>query len=89
MAVDPLRVVPHHVEAPLAPLAEVVLARPGAHQVLDIPAWLAIDVATDVNDVRVRMQRVMRGSEEAVPGMSDTGMRSIQYPHGKDIATLA
>ena len=85
----PLGNVVDHVEAPLAPLAQVVLARPRAYQVLDLPTWLAIDVATDVNDVRVRMQRVMRWSDEAVPGMSDTGMRSIQYPHGKDIATLA
>jgi len=79
MAMDPLRVVLHHVEAPLAPLAQVVLARPRAQQVLDIPAWLAIDIGTDVSDVRVRMQRVMRGREPAVPGMSD----------GKDIATRA
>ena len=79
MAMDPLGGVVDHVEAPLAPLAEVVLARPRAHQVLDIPCWLAIDIGTDVNDVRVRMQRVMRGREPAVPGMSD----------GKDIATRA
>ena len=86
---DALDGVVDHVVAPLAELAHVVLARPCGGEVLDIPHGLAGDIGTDVSHVRVRMQRVERGREPATPGMSDTGMRSIQYPHGKDIATLA
>ena len=78
-----------HVVAPLAEFGDVVLACLAADDVLDVPAWLAIDVATDVDDVGVRMERAMGWSEEAVPGMSVTGMISVQYPHGKHIATLA
>ena len=89
MAMDALDGVVDHVVAPLAEPAQVVLARPCADEVLDVPHGLAVDIGTDVSDVHVRMQRVERGRDPAVPGMSDTGMISKQYPHGKDIATPA
>ena len=89
MSMGLIRIALGHVPTDVPEVYEVVLDCIGPDDVLDVPAWLATDGGDDVTHVGVRMEWVLQGRDTHAPGMSDTGMRPTQYPHGRYLATLA